>query len=75
MWLMEGIEEDMETMQETVNKNATRAARELLSYLCDIAGKAVITGQHTQTNYMEEVVYIRDITGKYPKLRGFELLS
>ncbi len=62
-------------MQEPVNKNATEGARKLLSYLCETAGKGVITGQHTQTNYMEEIVYIEDKTGKKPKLRGFELLS
>jgi mannan endo-1,4-beta-mannosidase len=62
-------------MQVPVNKNATKGARELLSYLCDTAGKAVITGQHTQTNYMEEAVYIHEKTGRYPMLRGFELLS
>ncbi len=62
-------------MQNTANKNATKKARELLNYLSDTAGKAIITGQHTQTNPMEEISYIREITGKEPKLRGFELLS
>ena len=62
-------------MQIPVNKNATDSAGKLLSYLCDTAGKAVITGQHTQTNYMEEAVYIHDMTGRYPRLRGFELLA
>lgn len=62
-------------MQNPVNKNVTKKARELLNYLSDTAGKAIITGQHTQTNPMEEISYIREITGKEPKLRGFELLS
>lgn len=62
-------------MQTPVNKNATKNARALLNYLSDTAGHAIITGQHTQTNYMEEAVYIREKTGKLPKLRGFELLS
>lgn len=62
-------------MQEPVNKNASEKAKELLNYLSDIAGKKIITGQHTQTKPMEEISYIHDITGKYPKLRGFELLS
>ena len=61
--------------QIPVNKNATESAKKLLSYLCDTAGKALITGQHTQTNPMEEIEYIRDITGSEPKLRGFELLA
>lgn len=62
-------------MQNTVNYNATPKAKELLNYLSDIAGKKIITGQHTQTNPMEEIDYIVKITGKQPKLRGFELLS
>lgn len=62
-------------MQNTVNHNAAPKAKELLNYLSDIAGKKIITGQHTQTNPMEEIDYIEKITGKQPKLRGFELLS
>lgn len=62
-------------MQNPVNSNSTKKARKLLNYLSDTAGKAIITGQHTQTNPMEEISYIREITGKRPKLYGFELLS
>ncbi len=62
-------------MQNTTNPHATQKTRELLNYLSDIAGKNIITGQHTQTNPMEEISYIEEITGKQPKLRGFELLS
>ena len=62
-------------MQTTVNPNATEEARELLNYLSDIAGKKIITGQHTQTNPMEEAQYILEKTGKLPKLFGFELLA
>ncbi len=58
-----------------VNPNATKEARDLLIYLNEIAGKSIITGQHTQTNPMEEVEYIYRITGKKPLLQGFELLS
>ncbi len=62
-------------MQNPVNKNASQKAKELLQYLCETAGKGIITGQHTQTNPMEEVTYIKEQTGKMPKLRGFELLA
>lgn len=58
-----------------VNPNATKEARDLLKYLYEIAGKGIITGQHTQTNPMEEVEYIKEKTGREPKLRGFELLG
>ena len=62
-------------MQATANPNASKEAKELLNYLSDIAGKKIITGQHTQTNPMEEIEYIKKFTGKTPKLIGFELLS
>ncbi len=62
-------------MQTTVNPNAIKEARELLNYLSEIAGKKIITGQHTQTNPMEEAQYILEKTGRLPKLFGFELLA
>lgn len=60
---------------DPVNRNASKEARELLDYLYSIQGKGIITGQHTQTKPCEEIEYIKDVTGKEPKLRGFELLS
>lgn len=62
-------------MQTPVNNNATPRAVKLLNYLCDTAGKSIITGQHTQTIPMEEISYIKEHTGRTPKLRGFELLA
>ena len=58
-----------------VNPNATKEASALLDYLYEIAGKKLISGQHTQTIPMEEVSYIEEVTGKRPKLQGFELLG
>ncbi|MCM1497827.1 MAG: glycoside hydrolase family 26 protein [Clostridium sp.] len=62
-------------MSVPVNENATENARRLLDYLYETAGQKIITGQHTQTNPMEEIEYIRRVTGREPKLRGFELLA
>ncbi|MCR5421245.1 MAG: glycoside hydrolase family 26 protein [Lachnospiraceae bacterium] len=61
--------------QTTVNPNASERAKKLLNYLSDVAGKKIITGQHTQTVPMEEREYIRAATDRVPKLLGFELLS
>lgn len=58
-----------------VNPHATKKAAALLNYLYRTAGHKIITGQHTQTVPMEEIDYLRTLTGKEPKLRGFELLS
>ena len=62
-------------MQKAVNPNASERAQRLLNYLSETAGNAIITGQHTQTNPMEEIAYIREKTGKEPLLRGFEMLA
>lgn len=62
-------------MQKAVNPDATAEAQKLLNYLSETAGKAIITGQHTQTNPMEEIAFIREQTGREPLLRGFELLA
>ena len=62
-------------MQITVDKKASKKTQELLNYLNQVAGKKMITGQHTQTNPMEEITYIEELTGKKPKLFGFDLLA
>ncbi len=62
-------------MIQTANKNTNKKACELLNFLHETAGKKIITGQHTQTNPMEEITYIKEITGMVPKLQGFEMLA
>ena len=47
----------------------------LLQYLASIEGKAILTGQHTQTMAQEELYHIEAVTGKRPALLGFELLG
>ena len=59
----------------TADAKATQEAKELLKYLKNTVGQQIITGQHTQTIPCEEIDYIRQVTGKEPKLRGFELLA
>ncbi len=56
-------------------KNASDEVKSVLNYLKEISGKAIITGQHTQTVLQEELLYIRSVTKKMPALLGFELLS
>ncbi|MBQ9140266.1 MAG: beta-mannosidase [Lachnospiraceae bacterium] len=57
------------------DKNAIPEVHRVLEYLNSIEGKAVITGQHTQSMGMEEVENILQETGKLPALCGFELLA
>ena len=58
-----------------VTKNATDEAKRLMDFFARIEGKHILTGQHTQTNSMEELSHIKAVTGDEPALLGFELLS
>lgn len=62
-------------MQQPVDSKATPEAKALLNYLSEIGGRKILTGQHTQTNPMEEIDWIFRHTGKKPALRGFEMLA
>jgi len=73
--LMENQEKTQPGWAVTANPDATEEAQGVLAYFQSVAGKGIITGQHTQTNLMEEITYIKEQTGKEPKLRGFELLA
>ena len=66
---------EKEEKMTTADPKATKETVELWHYLHAVAGKQIITGQHTQTIPCEEIAYIRQTTGKEPKLRGFELLG
>ena len=66
---------EKEEKMTTADPKATKETVELWNYLHAVAGKQIITGQHTQTIPCEEIAYIRQATGKEPKLRGFELLG
>ncbi len=57
------------------NPEAQPCVKSVMSYLADISGDRIVTGQHTQTMAMEELEKIRKVTGKDPALLGFELLS
>lgn len=61
--------------QKNANPGASQEAEDLLRFLHETAGNKILTGQHTQTNPMEEVQHIREVTGKEPRLVGFELLG
>ena len=66
---------EKEEKMTTADPKATKETVELWHYLHAVAGKQIITGQHTQTIPCEEIDYIRQVTGKEPKLLGFELLA
>lgn len=64
-----------------VNPNATKEAKSLMSYLVDVYGKHIISGQqemcgsHNYEASEAEFTYIREKTGKMPALRGFDFMN
>ena len=60
------------------NENATKEAKALYSYIAQTYGSAVISGQQESTwvggdDY--EFEYIKNITGKYPAIRGLDFMG
>lgn len=50
---------EKEEKMTTADPKATKETVELWNYLHAVAGKQIITGQHTQTIPSEEIAYIR----------------
>ena len=65
----------MEYITKPCNPNALPCVHSVMKYLGHMAGKGIITGQHTKTRAMEELHHIEQLTGKQPALLGFELLA
>lgn len=57
------------------NKDALPICKALMSYFKTIYGKGIISGQHTNYADGDQLEQIYSMTGKYPALRGFDLLS
>ena len=54
-----------------VNPNATPEARAVLQKICDVSGKAILTGQHNYPNERNlDTEAIHTLTGKYPAIWG-----
>lgn len=64
-----------------VNPYATDEAKSLLSYLVDVYGKHILSGQqelcgsHNYSGSEAEFTYIKDKTGKMPAVRGFDFMN
>ncbi len=65
----------------TVNPNATQEAKALMSYLVDVYGKHILSGQqelcgsHNYEGSEAEFTYIKEKTGKLPAVRGFDFMN
>ena len=65
----------MPPISTPVNPNAQPCVHRMLTYLAQLSGNGILTGQHTKTRGMEELHHIEAVTGRQPALLGFELLS
>lgn len=67
--------------KKLVNPNATKEAKALMSYLVDVYGKHIISGQqelcgsHNYEASEAEFTYIKEKTGKMPAIRGFDFMN
>ena len=63
------------------DKKATKETKALMQYLTSVYGRQVLSGQQEiygsghDGNYEYEFDYIRDVTGKLPAIRGFDLMN
>ncbi len=64
-----------------VNPNATDEAKSLMSFLVDIYGKNILSGQqelcgsHNYEGAYKEFTYIKELTGEMPAVRGFDFMN
>lgn len=72
---------NLKVSKTLVNPNATEEAKSLISYLVDVYGKHIISGQqeicgsHNYEASEAEFTYIMEKTGKMPALRGFDFMN
>lgn len=61
---------------ELVNKNATESAKRLMSYLTDIYGEKILSGQYCDTGqFGKECAVVNKVTGKYPAVLGLDFIE
>lgn len=63
-----------------VDKDATAETKNLMSYLASVYGNNIISGQQEiynggPHNFEQEFEYLKDTTGHYPAIRGFDFLN
>lgn len=59
---------------EPVSSNASPEARALLNFIYDIYGKKTLSGQMWAPWGVDEIALVKEITGKYPAIRGQDLI-
>ncbi len=63
------------------DKDATKEAQGLMNYMATVYGDYIISGQQEiyggghNNDYEWEFEYLKDLSGKYPAIRGFDLMN
>ena len=57
-----------------VNSNANAKTRLTMKFIAGNYGKKIISGQYANHNVSHEIEAIKTATGKYPALRGFDMI-
>ncbi len=57
------------------NPKATKEAVALYAYLNDIYGKKTLSGQMSSSWGIDEIKYIKEVTGKSPAINGFDFIN
>lgn len=58
-----------------VNKNSSENVKKVLSYLIEMQGKGIISGQQIYNRSMPEIKAVKEVTGKEPALLGIDLID
>ncbi|OME86597.1 beta-mannosidase [Paenibacillus sp. FSL A5-0031] len=58
-----------------INPNADDQAKRLMTYLCDIYGTRILTGQQIGVVSTPELEILHEVTGKYPAVYGFDFMN
>lgn len=63
------------------DKDATQETQSLMNYLCDMYGEKIISGQQeiygggNDGDMDKEFNWLKDLTGEYPAIRGFDYMN
>lgn len=71
------VDESIYTVSsQLVNKNASESAKRLMSYLTDIYGENILSGQYCDTGqFGKEFTVVNKVTGKYPAVLGLDFIE
>lgn len=58
-----------------VTPKPSKEAKALFSYLNDIYGKQILSGQMWSSWGIDELKYIQEVTGKQPAIRGMDFIN